>query len=93
MTNNKKLRLARAFWWAGGCFITCMVTAILFIAFQVRTVDWLTANTSWTAGTWRVLDSWWYDISRNECIVMEFIANAIISLAYAVLVFVSRMKD
>jgi hypothetical protein len=92
MTNNKKIRVARAFWWAGSCFMICMVTAILFIAFQVRTVDWLTANTSWTAGTWRVCDAV-YGMSRNECIAIEWFSTSAVSLIYAVLVFMSRMKD
>lgn len=92
MTNYKKLRLVKAFWWAGGCFITGMVAAILCIALQVRTVDWLTANTSWTAGTWRICEAL-YGMSRNECITMEWILTGVTSIIYAVLVFVSRMKD
>lgn len=92
MTNNTKMRIARAFWWAGACFIVCMVTAILFIAFQVRTVDWLTANTSWTAWTWRICDEL-YGMSRNECIAFEWVSTGLTSLVYSFLVFMARIKD
>jgi hypothetical protein len=55
-------------------------------------VDWLTANTSWTAGTWRVCDAL-YGMSRNECISFEWVATGLTSLVYSFLVFMARMKD